>query len=175
VLFGIVVGTVGEGAALALRALMPAAGYPTEWRTAWDATFTEGSGILFTLVGYALMTGVRDFFLFVLLRLACRRDWIAMVLTVAILSVPSFIGSEPPWAKGVSAVVFYALAFVLLLRFGFLAYLVCNLAGALFTNMPITLDVTAWYAVPSTMSLLVLAGLAVYGYMVATRGREAAG
>jgi hypothetical protein len=172
VLLGVLVGTVAEGVAVALRALMPAAGYPTEWRVPWDAALTEGAGIMFTLTGYALLTGVRDFFLFVLLRLVCRRDAIAAVLAVVLLSVPSFVGAERPYAKGLSTFAFYVLAFTLLLRFGFLAYLASNLAAALLDSMPVALDLSAWYAIPSTAALLVLGGLAVYGYVVATRGRE---
>jgi hypothetical protein len=172
-LVGVLVGTVAEGLSLGYGALMPRAGYPTDWRVVWDATLTEGAGILFTLAGYALLTGVRDFFLFVLLRLACRRDLPTLVLVVTVLSIPSFVGTDPPWVKGVSAVVYYAMVFGVLVRFGFLAYLVANLAGTVFSNMPIALDLSAWYAIPSTVSLLVLAGIAVYGYIIATRGREA--
>jgi serine/threonine-protein kinase len=172
VLLGVLIGAVGEGLAVALYALLPATGYPVEWRLTWDAALTEGAGTLFTLAGYALLTGVRDFFLFVLVRLVCRRDWIAAILAVVLLSAPSFVGADRPYVKGLSMLVFYSLAFVLLLRFGFLAYLVANLAGNLFGSMPIALDVSAWYAIPSTMSLLVLMGLSVAGYVIATRGRE---
>jgi hypothetical protein len=173
VLLGVLVGVAAEGIALAFRALMPKAGYPTDWHVVWDATLTEGVGILFTLAGYALLTGVRDFFLFVLLRLVVRRDLPTLILATAILSAPSFIGTEPPWVKGVTTVLYYLLAFGLLVRYGFLAYLVANLAENVFSSMPIALDLSAWYAIPSTVSLLVLAGLAVYGYVVTTRGREA--
>jgi hypothetical protein len=172
VLLGVLVGTVGEGLAIALHVLLPLAGYPTEWRITWDAALTEGAGTLLTLAGYALLTGVRDFFLFVLLRLVCRRDWIAAVLAIVLLSAPSFVGADPPYVKGLSTLVFYTLAFVLLVRFGFLAYLVANLAGNVVSSMPIALDLSAWYVIPSTVSLLVLAGLAVYGYLIATRGHE---
>jgi hypothetical protein len=55
-----------------------------------------------------------------------------------------------------------------------LAFLMCKLANTLFENMPLTLDMSAWYSIPSTVTLLLLAGLAAYGFIVATRGRETA-
>ena len=122
-----------------------------------------------------MLTGIRDFFLFMLIRLAFRRDWLAVLLSVAVLSLPSFVNAEPPMVKGIAAVAFYSLAFALLFRFGVLAFLMCRLASTLINNMPITLDFSAWYAIPSTVTLLLLASLAIYGFAAATRGHETSG
>ena len=172
VLIGVLAGVVGECIGLTLTVAMRGVGYPTEYRIVWDAALTEGAGILLTLIGYTLLTGVRDFFLFMLIRLAFRRDWLAVLLSVAVLSLPSFVRAEPPMVKGIAAVAYNSLAFALLFRFGVLAFLMCKLASTLINNMPITLEFSAWYAIPSTVTLLLLAALAVYGFVVSTRGRE---
>jgi hypothetical protein len=174
VLIGLLAGVVGEGIALALTVAARGLGYPTEFRIVWDAPFTEGPGILLTLTGYSLLTGIREFFLFMLIRLACRRDWQAVLLSVAILSAPMFVGAEAPMVKGLAAVAFYSLAFVLLFRVGVLAFLTCKLASTLIVNMPMALDLSVWYSIPSTATLLLLTALAIYGFVVATRGREVA-
>jgi hypothetical protein len=172
VLVGLVVGSAGEMLALVIRLASRGCGWPMEHRQVWDAALTEGAGILFLIAAFDILVSVRDFFLFVLLTLAVRREWIAAILAVALLALPGVVDAEVPWVKALSAVAFYSLAFFLLLRFGFLAYMICNFAGGVWTNMPIALDSSAWYAATSFISLLVLAGLATYGYLVATRGRE---
>jgi serine/threonine-protein kinase len=169
-LVGVLVGAAAEGIGIALRPAMAAAGWPAEYRVVWDVAFTDGAAILFPLVAYALLTGIRDFFLFVLIRLVVRRDWAAAMLTVGLLASVNFFDGGAPWIKGWSAIAFYGLAFALLLRFGFLAYLACNLTGGLFTNMPIALDGYAWYSATGFISLALLIGLAVFGAVVATRG-----
>lgn len=172
VLLGVLIGSLGECLALVIRVASRACGWPMDYREAWDAAMTEGSGLLFALAAFAILVSVRDFFLFVVLTLAVRREWIAAVLVVLILSIPGFVDAEIPWVKAISALVFYSLGFFLLLRFGFLAYLICNFAGGIWTNMPIAFDSTAWYATTSFISLLVMVALAIYGYVIATRGRE---
>jgi serine/threonine-protein kinase len=173
-LVGVLVGGVAEGIGIALRPALVVGGWPAEYRVVWDAAFTEGVGILFQLIAYALLTGIRDFFLFILIRLVVRPEWAAAVLTVGLLASVNFVDAGAPWVKGWAAIGFYGLAFALLLRYGFLAYLACNLTGGLFTNLPIALDGSAWYSASGFLALAALAGLGVFGCIVATRGAATA-
>jgi serine/threonine-protein kinase len=65
-----------------------------------------------------------------------------------------------------------ALAYFVLLRFGFLAHVVGLLSTALLSNSPLTTDLAAWYAGSGSVCALTLAGLAVYGFMVSLGGRR---
>lgn len=175
VLLGLLVGAVGSLLMLLLHLAARGLGWAPDFGELWDVPFTEGAGAVFHLTAFAILIAVRDFFLFFLLALLCRREWLAAVLAIAIQVLPRAIGADPPFVQAVWGLAFYGLAFWLLLRFGFLAYLVCNLARAMFDNLPITLDVSTWYIVPGGAGLVVLMGMAIYGYVVATRGRENSG
>jgi serine/threonine-protein kinase len=137
----------------------------------WDVTYTEGVATIFLTAQYSLMTSLRDFFLFFLLLLVVRREWLAAVLLVAILLTPWLFGVEYLWLSALTGFIFFALGLLLLFRAGLLAFVAYHVAADLLTYLPLTTDLSAWYSGVSTLGLLTVAGLAVYGFWFACGGR----
>jgi predicted Ser/Thr protein kinase len=118
------------------------------------------SAVLFAMVFLFVLT---------LLRMVLRRDWLAFLVWVVFAAAP--IGGEDPrlgWiAGGLRALVIL----LVLTRGGLLP-----LATALFfmftlIEVPITLDVSAWYASRALPVVAALAGLAIYGFYASLGGK----
>ncbi|HYU41386.1 MAG TPA: serine/threonine-protein kinase [Vicinamibacteria bacterium] len=118
------------------------------------------SAVLFAMVFLFILT---------LLRMVLRRDWLASLAWAAIVAAP--IAGENPtlgWVGG----AFRALMMLVVLRRGGLL----SLAVALFfmfslIEVPITLDLGAWYAPRALPVVIVLAGLAAYGFRASLGGK----
>jgi hypothetical protein len=118
------------------------------------------SAVLFAMVFLFILT---------LLRMVLRRDWLAALAWTAVVAAP--IAGENPtlgWVGG----VFRALMMLVVLRRGGLL----SLAVALFfmfslIEVPITLDLGAWYASRAVPLVAVLAALAFYGFRTALGGK----
>jgi hypothetical protein len=109
----------------------------------------------------------------VLFRLILRRTSLALAAILAF--------AVPLLAPMASAVELTALLFgvscglFVLLRVGVLALMSMMLASRLMTTLPLTLDIDAWYFGRSLCVLIVMAGLAVYAFLVSLGGRPAFG
>jgi hypothetical protein len=108
-------------------------------------------------------------FILTLLRMVLRRDWLASLAWAAIVAAP--IAGENPtlgWLGG----AFRALMMLVVLRRGGLL----SLAVALFfmfslIEVPITLDLGAWYAPRALPVVVALAALAAYGFRTSLGGK----
>jgi serine/threonine-protein kinase len=138
-------------------------------RSVWDTVFTEGIADLFFLQQYALQTALVDFFLFFVVLLACRRERLAVALVMAIWIAPWALGQD--WLQVILRGMYHALGLLILLRFGLLSYVVYAFTRMVLPNMPVTLDYSAWYAGTGTLCLLILAGLAFYGFWISRAGQ----
>lgn len=127
---------------------------------------------LFFSVAISLFAAIGTFFLLFLLRLLLRKELLAAAAYVLLLTFQSSAGGSP-LAAAFMGLSYVAVVF-LLLRFG-----VLTLAFAYFfqhyTEFPLTSDFSAWYAGTVLVPLLILAGLAVYGFRTALAGRPAFG
>jgi hypothetical protein len=109
--------------------------------------------------------------------LVLRREWLAWgalwLMFVALFAVP-LLGASP---TGNALTVFWyglrvGLGVYVLARFGLLAF-----AGQLFSSellalAPLTADLSAWYAYQGVLGALVGVGVAVYAFVIATRGQR---
>ncbi len=158
---------------LQLALLLPEQlGQPKDYRGIWNATLTEGVGGLLVTAQIGIMVALRHFFMFYLVLLVVRRHWLAVVLTVVIwTALYQHSGEYEPlrWAVGA---VFTLLGLLMLLRVGPLAFVVFEVAFEVLVYMPVTTDLSAWYAGISTLSLAFLIGLAVYGFLATTAGKS---
>jgi len=122
------------------------------------------SAVLFAMVFLFVLT---------LLRMVLRRDWLASLVWVALLAAPIVgEGRTIGWVAG----GFRALILLLILRRGGLL----SLAVALFymfslIEVPITLDVTAWYAPRAWPLVAALVGLALHGFRTSLGGKPVFG
>ena len=114
----------------------------------------------------ALQYALGAFFMLLLLRLIFRTTWAAVAVMIAF----SLLLAE-------NAGIVYALAgatffFVVVLRVGLLAGAAMLVTQRLLTRIPITLDLTVWYGGTTTVVVLLVTGLALWGFSAAMTGRR---
>ena len=109
-----------------------------------------------------------------LLRVIVRSERLSVVIWVMIVSTLNLGYGAMPWDP-VFAIALAAFAVAVLLRFGLVSTAVMLLFTDLLTRLPVTLDARAWYLPLSVFTLLLIGGLAVYGFVVALAGRSAFG
>jgi len=104
------------------------------------------------------------------LKVILRRDWLAGATFVAIFAVMRSLGNPYPTIVFPTMVLIYAIAAIIVVRFG-LVPLVC----AIFTvdmlgNVPFTSDLSAWYMNTSIFALLSVVALAAWGFYTSLGG-----
>jgi len=126
----------------------------------------QGVHLLLQSVFNSLFTSIFLFFVFFVLRVLLRKQWLAaaafVVLTALVISGP---GSN--WIDRPFQAAYAALFAFILLRFGLLALIVSIVVQDILGNVP-------WSAEPSAINLLALAIVAivaVYGFRTALAGR----
>ncbi|HEY3123687.1 MAG TPA: serine/threonine-protein kinase [Thermoanaerobaculia bacterium] len=103
-----------------------------------------------------------------------RRRWLAvgvagLVLTLLEISGENYV-VEVPMALALAVLTVFVAT-----RFGIVALAVNQLSRNLLLTFPLTLDFSRWYAGRSLLVLLILAGLAVYGFHTSLGGKPAFG
>jgi len=112
------------------------------------------------------------FFLLFVLRVLLRKEWLAGIVFVAIWATMKTLGSDYPWIDGSTWTLLYAVAAIVVFRFGFVALAVGLFVTDMLLNVPLTLDLSAWYAGNTLLPLLIIAGLAVWGFYSALAGQK---
>jgi hypothetical protein len=120
------------------------------------------TAVLNMLVGIMALLG---------LRLLLRKTWIAVILTSGLffIMVGPAQGDIRPFI--VSFLVLAAIHWFVLFRFGLLPILVGATISDLLQNLPLTFDLTAWYADVTLLTLALVLGLAVWGFWISLAGR----
>jgi hypothetical protein len=127
-------------------------------------------GAFFATVGNALISTCVDFFLLFLCRVILRRESLAVLVFIGI-AVASAMGSGSAGRDLPFVFASAAIETAVLLRFGLVAAMVANLTENTLGQIH-TLDLSAWYAGNTAVPLLLLAGLAVYGFRTSLAGRK---
>ena len=138
----------------------------TPWQF-WEETLTCGPGVLFDYLHFVVYFQLLDFFLLFLLLWALRRAWLAVAVWFLLrLAKGTFtFETDHLWLAAFLAGLRLALVLFALLRFGLLSFIVTAYYFDLLTDLPLTTDITAWYAVTGlwvVAALLLLAGHAFY-------------
>jgi hypothetical protein len=111
-----------------------------------------------------------------LARVFLHKQWLAVTVTGLVLTVLQLaITGENFWVALPFTAVIVALMLIGLIRFGLLALSVFDLYYLLLLNLPVTLNFSRWYIGRSLFFLLLLIGLAVYGFRAALAGRAVFG
>ncbi|HZM15136.1 MAG TPA: serine/threonine-protein kinase [Candidatus Krumholzibacteria bacterium] len=121
-----------------------------------QAVLSTFTGILFLLV----------------LKLLVRKTRLACVLFVGLAVVMFNPNTGEPIAFVASMLVICVLFFLVLFRFGFLPIMLGFTVSDLVRAMPLTFDLSAWYAQASLFPILLLVGLALYGMRAAIAGQS---
>jgi serine/threonine-protein kinase len=120
---------------------------------------------------HAQVPAMAILFVFLLLRILLRRQWLAGAVLFALILTLSVLGDENPWIAAALTAVAVPLVLFTLTRFGLLAMTVMFYFLALIGGSPLTSDVGAWYAGPTILLLVVTVGLAAYGFYLSLAGR----
>lgn len=119
----------------------------------------------------ALWAALVLLFLFFVLRVLLRRDWLAAAV-FTLIGMAMNLGSEDPAIEVPLGAIYYLLVPLVLLRFGLLAMIANMMAEILlFESSVLTLDPSRWYFGYSLVVLLLVAALAAWGFRTALAGR----
>ncbi|MGB7762674.1 MAG: hypothetical protein WBL61_22765 [Bryobacteraceae bacterium] len=135
---------------------------------AFDALTGPRYGIYLLLqsVCNGLFSSILLFFMFFVLRVVLRKQWLAALAFIALTTV-IISGPGSNWIDRPFQAAYAALFAFILLRFGLLASMVTFIASDILGNVP-------WSAEPSALNLVALALVAivaVYGFRTALAGR----
>jgi serine/threonine protein kinase len=124
----------------------------------------EALGAWLVRVPSAIIGTLQFFFLLLGLKFVLRKDWIVAIVFVALFALPQAIGSSYLAVELPAQIVVYAVAVLIVFRFGLVP-----LACAIFTvdmlaNVPFTTDLSAWYLTTSVLALLSVVALAGWGF-----------
>ena len=112
------------------------------------------------------------FFLLFVLRVLLRKEWLAAIVFVALWVALKTLGSDYPLIDGIGWTLLYAIAAIVVLRFGFVALAVGLFVTDMLANVPVTLDFSVWYATTSLLPLLSVVALAVWGFYNSLAGQK---
>ncbi len=104
-------------------------------------------------------------------RILLRRQWLVGAVLFALILTISLLTAADPWIAVAMAFVSVPLVLFTLTRFGLLALTVMFYFLGLFQMFPMTSDFSAWYAGPTILPLVVMIGLAAYGFYLSLAGR----
>jgi serine/threonine-protein kinase len=110
------------------------------------------------------------FFLFFLLRVLLRRQWLAALAWILLLEGLNLLGSTHPLIDTL-IVPFVALLLFTLIRFGLLPLIVVWFLLNAIGNTPITTDLSVWYAGGMILSLVSILALTAWAFHTARAGR----
>jgi hypothetical protein len=173
VLFGVALVLIDVGRAT----LLPWLGFPAP-----RAPFASNLGLLSgagRLVAQWITWGVGAvqfsllaILIVVVLRLACRWNWLALLLTTVCLSVATwqYMGSSTSWLWALSLASGALLTFIAV-RFGLLTLAAAWFVWSALYDSPLTLDLSHWSVTASNLTLALLAVLALFGFSAARGGQ----
>jgi len=110
------------------------------------------------------------FFVFFLFRLVLRKEWLAAAAITFLIAIPS-VFSRHPVLNVCATVVFFSLAVIVLIRFGFLSLLVGLTLNNVLAAYPLTAHWSAWFAEPTVFVFAVLAAAAVFSFYTSLGGK----
>ena len=121
-------------------------------------------GLWMFQIPVSILGTLQFFFLLVGLKVLLRKDWLAAIAFVAIFALPRALTGDYPAIEVPAQVLVYAIAALIVFRFGLVP-----LALAIFTidmlgNVPFTSDFSAWYMSTSILALLSVVALAGWGF-----------
>jgi serine/threonine-protein kinase len=112
------------------------------------------------------------FFLMFVFRVVLRKPWLAGLAFIAFWTSLKVYGAHHLWIEIPVQIAVYAVAAIVALRFGFIALAVGILVADLLLNVPITTNVSSWYAGSSIFVVLLVVAMAVWGAYTALAGQK---
>jgi serine/threonine-protein kinase len=113
-------------------------------------------------------------FIFLLARTLFRRDWLAVAVTLLVLTIPdsNILAVAGPWSSTAMYMIGAAIMVFVQMRFGLVAFAATFVVASIFSTTPVTFQ-NSWYAGYGYAALLIIAALALYGFKTSLGGRPA--
>ncbi len=172
VLMGIVYAVAMMLTMISSRALLLATGDPPVFPLTFslDALFGPDQTLRFQLdrLVDSVTMGMGMVLLFVGLRFLFKRPWLAAVVAATIIGLPdAFFSGTTPWIAVPVAAVLMGFYLAALVREGLLSLVVTLFVVGLVANMPLSLEFSKWYSMPTKLALALFVALLVFALRTA--------
>jgi hypothetical protein len=117
-----------------------------------------------------VFTSLAFFFIFFLIRLVLRKEWLAALATLLIVPIFTAFASHPVLETIFGAII-CSIAVMLLIRFGLLALVVALCVNSFLQGYPLTTHLSAWYAGPTVFAFSFILAVAIFGFYTSTVGK----
>jgi hypothetical protein len=118
----------------------------------------------------AIFNALLVFLLLFLLRFVLKKEWIAGVGLVAIITFAGSFGTTTPLADYPLDALAFSIITIGLLRYGLLAVIIAFATDEVL-NFGGVLDFGTWYAGMAAIAYVLIAAVAVYGFRISLGGR----
>ncbi len=119
----------------------------------------------------AIFDPILALFILFMARVALRKEWLAAVGAVAILTAMSVGNTSAPMIDIPATVCLQAIEIFVLLRFGVPAVIAGGLVMNYLLDVPMTLDFSSWYAAIGLLPLVACGLIAWYGFRTSLAGK----
>jgi serine/threonine-protein kinase len=132
--------------------------------------FRAVAGLLLSTVSNSLFSCLFFFFLFFVLRVVLRKEWLAIGAFLLLIGLV-FSDSATHWVdRPINLLIGLTLA-VALVRLGLLAVIVGFTLHDILINVPFTFDTSAWYFGLTLLAFVVVLLVVIYGFRTSLAGR----
>ncbi len=109
--------------------------------------------------------------LFLVLRVLTRRTWVGLAIVTGLGGIGFYPGSGSAIVFAGFFLINAVMVWIVLFRFGLLSVLMGMSIADQLTALPVTFDLSAWYAAAGLPSLLVIVALAAWAFRACVAGR----
>jgi serine/threonine-protein kinase len=133
-----------------------------------QAEYLEGGrqalGAWMMQVVNSILGTLQFFFLLFGMKVVLRKDWLAAIAFVAVFALPRGLTSDHVAIELPTYVLVFAIAVLIVFRFGLIPLAVAIFTINMTANLPFTSDFSAWYIGGWLLALLSVVVLAVWGF-----------
>ncbi|HEV2401855.1 MAG TPA: serine/threonine-protein kinase [Candidatus Sulfotelmatobacter sp.] len=119
----------------------------------------------------SIQTTLMFFLLLMGLKALLRKQWLAAIAFVAIFALPQALSSSHLALDLTSFTLVYAIAVLIVIRFGLVPLAVAIFTINLTANLPFSSDFSAWYMTTSVLALLSVLAITAWGFYHSLGGR----
>ena len=124
----------------------------------------EALGAWLLQIPQSILGTLQFFFVLLGLKFILRKDWLAAIAFVAIFALPRGLASSYMAVELPAQILVYAVAVLIVLRFGLVPLAVAIFTVNMLSNVPFSADFSAWYMTTSILALLSVVALAGWGF-----------
>ena len=151
--------------------LMHLGGSPSFLSTEYLMGGRQALGRWLYQVPNSILGGLQFFFLLLGLKVLLRKQWIAVIVFVAIFTSLNALGSRHLSVEVPTVLIIYSIAAVVIVRFGLVAFICGIFTVDMLGNVPFSSDFSAWYMNTSLLALLSVVALAGWGFYYSLGGQ----